>query len=89
MLVVTLFSLLLGPLQNAVSRHFERQSDRFALQQTGMIDAYISAFTKLAQLNKSDPLPPRLEVILFHDHPPIAERLAMGTAMANAMEEHS
>jgi hypothetical protein len=36
-------------------------------------------------LNKTDPQPPRLEVILFHDHPPIAERLAMATAR----EEHA
>ena len=89
MLVVTLFSLLTGPIQNAVSRHFERQSDRFALRQTGKIPAYLSAFDKLARLNKSDPQPPALEVFLFHDHPPIAERLAMGTAMATATEEHS
>jgi STE24 endopeptidase len=88
MLVVTLFSLLAGPIQNAVSRHFERQSDRFALRRTEKVQAYLSAFGKLARLNKSDPRPPALEVFLFHDHPPIAERLAMGTAMAPAMEEH-
>ncbi len=36
-------------------------------------DAYVSAFRKLARLNKDDPDPPRLEVVLFHSHPPIAE----------------
>jgi len=77
MLVLTLFSLLLEPLQNAISRRFERQSDRYALERTGRPEAYISAFQKLARLNKDDPSPHWLEVFWFHSHPPIAERLAV------------
>ena len=77
MLAITLFSQLLEPLQNSISRHFERQSDRFALQHTHLVDAYRSAFSKLAKLNKADPNPHPLEVFLFDSHPPIAERLAM------------
>lgn len=77
MFAITVFSLLVEPLQNIVSRHFERQADRYALSQTGLTDAYISAFKKLAKLNKDDPNPNPVEVFLFHSHPPIAERLAM------------
>jgi STE24 endopeptidase len=77
MFVLSIFSLVLGPLQNVMSRRFERQCDRFALVQTGMREAYISAFRKLAKLNKDDPAPPRLAVALFHSHPPISERIAM------------
>lgn len=77
MLALSVFSLLLGPVQNMVSRRFERQCDRFALTRTGMREAYISAFRKLAKLNKDDPNPPPLAVFLFHSHPPIAERIAM------------
>lgn len=77
MLVLTVFSLVLEPLQNAISRHFERQCDRYALERTGLREAYISAFNKLARLNKDDPSPHPVEVFLFHSHPPIAERLAM------------
>jgi STE24 endopeptidase len=77
MFSLTVFSLLLEPLQNAISRHFERQCDRYALKRTGLRDAYISAFRKLAQLNKDDPSPNPVAVFLFHSHPPIAERLAM------------
>jgi STE24 endopeptidase len=77
MLVLTLFSLLLEPLQNAISRRFERQSDRYALERTGRREAYISAFEKLARLNKDDPSPHPFEVFWFHSHPPIAERLAI------------
>ncbi len=77
MLVLTLFGLVLEPIQNAVSRRFERQADRYALERTGMADAYRTAFRKLAKINKDDPDPHPLDVILFHSHPPIAERLAM------------
>ncbi len=77
MLWLTGFSLLLEPLQNAISRHFERQCDRYALDRTGLRAAYLSAFRKLAQLNKDDPSPNPVAAFLFHSHPPIAERLAM------------
>lgn len=77
LLILAVFSMLSQPVQNAVSRRFERQSDRFALEQTGMRDAYLSAFRKLAKLNKDDPNPHWLDVLLFHSHPPIKERLAM------------
>jgi STE24 endopeptidase len=71
------FQLVLAPLQNAISRHYERQCDRYALVRTGNREAYRAAFTKLARLNKADPQPHPLEVFLMHSHPPIAERLAM------------
>ena len=77
MFLLTVFSSLLEPLQNSISRHFERQSDRYALESTGFRQAYISAFEKLAKMNKDDPDPPPLEVFWFHSHPPINERLAM------------
>jgi STE24 endopeptidase len=77
MFVLSVFGLALEPLQNAISRHFERQCDRYALVRTGLRTAYISAFRKLARLNKDDPSPNPIAVFLFHSHPPIAERLAM------------
>jgi len=77
MLILTLFGTLLEPVQNAISRRFERQADRYALKQTQTADAYCSAFRKLAKLNKDDPNPHWLDVLLFHGHPPISQRLAM------------
>jgi STE24 endopeptidase len=77
MFTLTAFMLVLAPLQNAISRHFERQCDRYALQRTKNAPAYRSAFTKLAKLNKADMDPNPIEVILLHSHPPIAKRLAM------------
>jgi STE24 endopeptidase len=77
MFTLTAFMLLLSPLQNAISRHYERQCDRYALVRTNNAPAYRSAFLKLARLNKADMEPNPVEVFLLHSHPPIAERLAM------------
>ncbi|MBN1854704.1 MAG: M48 family metallopeptidase [Pirellulales bacterium] len=75
MLALTVFTMVLEPLQNAISRFFERQSDRYAMERTGDAEAYRGAFQKLARQNKADPNPHPLEVFLFHSHPPIAERI--------------
>jgi len=77
MLVLTIFATVLEPLQNSISRRFERQCDQYALEQTGSKASYLSAFRKLARVNKADPDPHWLEVFLFHSHPPIARRLAL------------
>src|SRR5579875_3402815 len=77
MLVLSVFSLAMGPIQNGVSRHFERQSDWYALERTRNPEAYKAAFSRLATLNKAELDPARLTVIMFYTHPPIAERLAM------------
>ncbi|MCG8586511.1 MAG: M48 family metallopeptidase [Pirellulales bacterium] len=71
------FMMVIEPVNNFIGRVFERQCDRYALDRTGLKDAFVTAFQKLAIQNKDDPNPHRLEVVLFHDHPPIAERIAM------------
>ncbi len=77
MLILATLAMLSEPLQNAVSRRMERQCDRYALRRTGRRAAYRSAFRKLAEINKDDPSPHWLDVLLFHSHPPIAQRLAL------------
>jgi STE24 endopeptidase len=71
----TLYMMALGPFTNAVSRRYERQCDRYALRRTKNAEAFRTAFTKLARVNKADMEPNPVEVFLFHSHPPIAERL--------------
>ena len=66
-----------SPLQNAISRFYERQCDRYALARTHNPTAYRSAFWKLARLNKADPDPHPLVVWFCDDHPPIRQRLAL------------
>jgi STE24 endopeptidase len=78
--VLGVFGLLLAPVQNAMSRFFETQCDRYALVRTANPTAYRSAFVKLARLNKSDADPHPLIAWLFYDHPPIRARLAIADA---------
>lgn len=77
LLVFGVLGLVMTPLQNTLSRHFERQCDRYALTRSRLSEAYRSAFRKLARLNKDDPRPNAIATFLFHSHPPISERLAM------------
>ena len=80
-LVLTVFSMLVGPLQNLVSRKFEREADRYAIDRTGDRGAFRSAFLKLARMNKAELDPNPIEVLLLHSHPPIRERLALVGAL--------
>lgn len=80
--ILALFATCVEPIQNFLSRVYERQSDRYALRRTGDPAAFISAFEKLARLNKEDPDPHWLEVALLHSHPPIAERIALARRAA-------
>ena len=71
------FGLMTMPVSNGVSRYFERQADRFALESTKKAAAFISAMRKLAKLNMSDESPPRWIEILLYDHPAIKWRVLM------------
>jgi STE24 endopeptidase len=77
MFTLTAFTLVVSPLQNTISRFYERQCDRYALKRTNDAPSYRSAFLKLARLNKADMEPNPIEVFLLHSHPPIAERLGL------------
>jgi STE24 endopeptidase len=65
------------PIQNGISRWFERQADEHALTLSKKPQAFIAAEKRLAKLNKSNVTPSRLNVILFASHPPIVERIQM------------
>lgn len=76
LLIVTLGSYLLLPAENALSRHWERQADRFAIAATGNPQAFQRTFVRLARQNLADPTPPRLIEGLFGTHPAIGRRVA-------------
>jgi STE24 endopeptidase len=67
--------VLFGPLGNALSRSFERQADRYALENIGDSSAYISALAGLANRNLANAYPEKWVKILYYSHPPIGERL--------------
>ncbi|OGW93811.1 MAG: hypothetical protein A3K16_04675 [Omnitrophica bacterium RIFCSPLOWO2_01_FULL_45_24] len=76
-LIFFFFALFMMPVQNGLSRVFEREADRFALEITRNPDAFISMMAKLGDQNLADREPSRLAEIFLYDHPPIGKRIQM------------
>ena len=73
---LTLFSLVTMPLSNALSRRYEREADRYALDATRDRDAFISTMEKLADMNLADRDPNPVTEFMFYSHPSIKKRIA-------------
>ncbi len=76
-IILTIYGLITTPLQNIISRHFERQADRYAVLQTGKKEQFISALEKLADQNLADRSPHPVIEFLFYSHPSIERRVRM------------
>lgn len=76
-IALTLFLLALTtlPLQNAISRTFEREADLESLSLTQNPEAFIQAEVKLARSNLADLNPHPVLVFLLYTHPPVLERI--------------
>lgn len=74
-LVASLLGIVGAPLQAALSRRWEYACDRFAIEQTGDLRAFESAFGRLSEANLPDPAPPRLAYLWLFGHPTVPERL--------------
>jgi len=75
-LVASLLGILGAPVHAAISRRWEYTCDRFALEQTGDLEAFESAFGRLSEVNLPDPAPPRVAYLWLFSHPTVPERLA-------------
>ena len=69
-------SVALLPLRNALSRSHERRADRFALEMTRNLDAFVTAMKRLAAQNLAEEEPSQLVETLFHSHPSISARIS-------------
>jgi STE24 endopeptidase len=76
-MVLGALAFVLMPIQNAISRRFERECDRYAIEKTNDPEAFISAMDKLAEQNLADRTPNRLIEFLFYSHPSISKRIEM------------
>ena len=74
---LSLFSLVTSPIGNMLSRHHERQADRYAVRATGNRSAFISALRKLTAMNLADPDPHPLVEFFLYSHPAIAKRIKL------------
>jgi STE24 endopeptidase len=63
------------PVQNAVSRYFERQADQVSLELANRPDAFRAGEEKMARDNKSNVAPTPWNVWLFSSHPTTVERI--------------
>lgn len=80
LLFATVLTLVVMPLQNLVSRHFERQADAIALELTQDPDTAIRVQRRLAFSNLADLDPPPAAVWLLYTHPPVTERIEAAVA---------
>lgn len=76
-------SVALMPVANALSRAHERRADRYALEMTKNVPAFVSAMKRLGAQNLAEEHPSRLVQILFYTHPPISARIEAAHAWAN------
>jgi STE24 endopeptidase len=72
------------PLNNAITRRYEREADWVALRSARAPATQRAMLIKLATLTQSDPDPPTWEYILFDNHPTFAQRVAL----TNAWQAH-
>jgi len=70
------FEVVLLPFLNALSRRYERQADRFAIDLAGD-GTFGETMRELSRHNLSDLDPPRLAYLLLFSHPTPSERLAL------------
>jgi Zn-dependent protease with chaperone function len=75
-LLLSLASLVLGPVALAFSRHIEHQADRFGLEITQNNHAAASAFVVLQQENLGNPRPGTWYRLWRASHPVLAARIA-------------
>jgi STE24 endopeptidase len=81
-LAIGVFGLVTMPLSNAFSRWRERRADEYALQATGMSQAFASAMTRLANQNLADADPEPWVEFLLLSHPALSKRIAMAKGYA-------
>lgn len=72
------------PVENAVSRRYEREADRYALELTGDAGAQVAAEVSLCRTNLADVSPPPFIRMLYHTHPGPLERIAEAEAWGRA-----
>ncbi|MEO5338981.1 MAG: M48 family metallopeptidase [Magnetococcus sp. MYC-9] len=75
-LVVGPLDLFVGLIFKKISRQFELEADRFAVETAPEPAAMMTALKSLARENLANLLPHPLYVTLHHSHPPLVERVA-------------
>jgi STE24 endopeptidase len=80
--LLSLATVLSGPVQNAVSRHIEARADVHALDLTRDPATFAAMQKRLAVANISDLSPDVIEYVIYASHPAIPERIATARSWA-------
>jgi STE24 endopeptidase len=88
LLIGGVWTFLLLPVLNGISRAQERAADRYALKTTRNVDAFVTAMKRLSQQNLAEEYPSALVRFLFYSHPPIRERIDAARAFGRG-EHHA
>ncbi len=75
------FGIITRPLENSISRGFEKNADKSAITITGFKEAFISMMNKLSGQNLSDRSPHPVIKFFFFDHPSVDERINMAKTL--------
>ncbi|HVM69322.1 MAG TPA: M48 family metalloprotease [Gaiellaceae bacterium] len=81
-LVLLAFQLATLPAASALSRRYEREADRLALQTTSDPAAAEALYRRFVRTNLADPDPPWLLHLVRGTHPTLVERIATARAFA-------
>jgi STE24 endopeptidase len=77
LLLLTIATWLTAPVQNYISRQFERQADESSLELSRNPEAFIASEKRMALGNLSNVAPTPFNVWMFSTHPPTVERIEM------------
>jgi STE24 endopeptidase len=77
-----------SPVGAGITRRYEREADRMAVELTGTSEHMISALKRLAKDNLANLHPHPLYVWFYYSHPPLLERIANLQAMNLKTGEH-
>ena len=83
LLLLTIFTFLANPITNGFSRYEENQADIYSLEVTHGILAdsgqiFAHDFQVSGEIALDDPAPNPIDVFLYFDHPPVADRVHLG-----------
>ncbi|MEI8248604.1 MAG: M48 family metallopeptidase [Lentisphaerota bacterium] len=73
--VATIVLWGMPPFFNSISRHFEKQADKFVVRIIGSGEALASALVKLSAENLSNIHPQKLYAKFHYSHPPLLQRI--------------
>ena len=74
-LLLNLISFFANPIENVVSRYFEREADSYEISLTEDRESAVRAMEKLYKRSLGIPRPSQLYKIWYHSHPPLEERI--------------